>query len=148
MDTLHTKKHTILWADDDPDDLALMREIMQSTDHDCNIIEVDNGRKVMDYLHTVKHCKSFPCLIILDMNMPVLSGRETLAQIKSDAAFCNIPVVVFTTSSSELDKLFCKRYGVEMLTKPPNYAGLQKVIQTIVGFCVYHDKDNSKSERA
>jgi CheY-like chemotaxis protein len=148
MNTLNTKKHTILWADDDPDDLALMREIMQSTDHDFNIIEVDNGRKVLDYLHSVKQHRSFPCLIILDMNMPVLSGRETLAFIKADPALCNIPVVVFTTSNSELDKLFCKRYGVEMMTKPPNYTSLRQVIQTIISFCVYNDKDTSTTERA
>ncbi len=128
-------QHTILWADDDPDDMMIMREVLQEIDDDHQIVEVDNGRKVLDFLHAVQGQKTFPCLIVLDMNMPVLSGRETLVQIKSDKAFEDIPVVVFTTSNSELDRLFCKRYGAEMITKPPTFTSFKEVVLRLLHFC-------------
>ncbi len=136
MKNSHTKHYTILWADDDPDDLMIMREVLQGAEDDHHtIIEVDNGRKVLDYLQQTSNTQCFPCLIVLDMNMPVLSGRETLALIKSDKNFCSIPVVVFTTSASELDRMFCKRHGAEMITKPPTFTSFQEVVQRLLNFC-------------
>jgi CheY-like chemotaxis protein len=129
------KQPAILWADDDLDDIAIMRDVMFGIDNNHDIIEVDNGRKVLDYLHDAKQTNSFPCLIVLDMNMPILSGRDTLALIKSDPEFKNIPVVVFTTSNSNLDRLFCERYGVEMITKPVTYNSLKDTIQQLLSFC-------------
>jgi CheY-like chemotaxis protein len=129
------KKHTILWADDDPDDLALMREALQQTDQRFELVEAHNGRKALDYLDLVKHQKDFPCLIVLDLNMPVLNGRDTLAIIKSEEEYHSIPVVVFTTSGNEADRAFCSRFGVDMLTKPPSFEGLKQVAQKIVSLC-------------
>src|SRR5690349_11198056 len=97
-------KHTILWADDDADDLQMMQEVMHKTGRDYNIIEVQNGREALEYLNKAKQNSDFPCLIILDINMPVLDGKETLSIIKNTKEYNEIPVVVFTTSESELDK--------------------------------------------
>jgi CheY-like chemotaxis protein len=106
MKNSHTKQHTILWADDDPDDLMIMREVLQSADDDHHtIVEVDNGQKVL------------------------------LTRIKADKNLSSIPVVVFTTSASELDRTFCKRYGVEMITKPPTFASFQEVVHRLLNFC-------------
>lgn len=112
-----------------------MREALQKTDHRYEVVEVHNGRKVLDYLKFVKPKKDFPCLIVLDMNMPVLSGRETLAILKSEEDYQSIPVVVFTTSSSEMDRMFCHRFGVEMLTKPSSFDGLKGAVQQLLTFC-------------
>jgi CheY-like chemotaxis protein len=128
------KKKKILWADDDPDDLMLMRQVLQESEQDFDIIEVPNGREALNYLDKASD-KSLPCLIILDMNMPVLNGRETLAIIKSEKEYKNIPTVVFTTSSSELDKMFCKRYNVEMITKPPSFKNLNAAVHRLLSFC-------------
>ena len=130
-----TGKYEILWADDDQDDLMIMREVMQSITSECSIIEVENGRKVMDYLQTAKRANNFPCLIVLDMNMPVMSGRDTLAAIKADAVLSTIPLVVFTTSNSELDRVFCRRYGVDMHTKPLTYSGMRLVVTNLFEIC-------------
>ena len=69
------------------------------------------------------------------MNMPVLNGKETLSLLKKDEALKNIPVVFFTTSNSELDKMFSKKFGVEMVTKPPQYNELKKAVQKMLDFC-------------
>ncbi|MCU7551723.1 response regulator [Chitinophagaceae bacterium LB-8] len=135
MKTQHTRQHHILWADDDNDDLMLMREALEGIDHHHQITEANNGREVLDHLGSIEDPSQFPCLIILDMNMPILNGRETLAILKSEEKYSSIPVVVFTTSSSEMDRMFCRRFGVEMFTKPDDFVGHQQMIQQLLRFC-------------
>lgn len=127
-------KH-ILWADDDYDDLQMMREIMAKKHAAYEIVEVHNGKEALDYLNMAKEEADLPCLIILDINMPILDGKETLAIVKNSSAYRHIPVVVFTTSDSELDKLFCKRHNAEMVTKPPSFNTLSTALDKLLAFC-------------
>ena len=131
---METCRNTILWADDDLDDLMLMKEILVKYNKEFSIAEVRNGREALEFLHACKQTGHLPCLIILDINMPVLDGKETLSILKKDEAFKNIPVVVFTTSNSELDKLFCKKFQVEMITKPPHYKSLENAVLKLLNF--------------
>lgn len=127
------KKNTILWADDDVDDLMLMREILQKYGKDHDIIEVKNGKEALEFLEQAG--KDLPSLIILDINMPVMDGKETLSIIKNNEAYKNIPVVVFTTSASEMDKMFCKRFNTKMVTKPPSYTSLESTVIELLETC-------------
>ncbi|HEX2607451.1 MAG TPA: response regulator [Flavisolibacter sp.] len=129
------KKNYILWADDDQDDLLLMKEILFKNNRNLEIVEVSNGKEALQHLQTASDQSNLPCLIILDINMPVLDGKETLSIIKQTEAYQAIPAVVFTTSNSELDKLFCKKYNVEMITKPPNYKNLEAAVLRMLKFC-------------
>jgi CheY-like chemotaxis protein len=122
----------ILWADDDMDDLMLMRTVLEEMGETYDIREVNNGKEALDYLETGKKSSDLPSLIILDMNMPVVNGKEALSVIKKDESLKQIPVVFFTTSSSELDKMFCQRYGVKMITKPPNYRNLKEAVKMLL----------------
>lgn len=127
--------HTILWADDDYDDLQMMREILAKRKRDFEIVEVHNGKEALEYLKEAKEKSALPCLIILDINMPVLDGKETLSILKSTDDYKAIPVVVFTTSESELDKLFCKKFNTEMVTKPPSFSTLGAALDKLLNFC-------------
>ncbi len=129
-----SKKH-ILWADDDADDLMMMRHVLLDMEQQYDIKEVTNGREALDYLETRKHANDLPCLIILDMNMPVLNGKEALSIIKKDDELKSIPLVFFTTSNSQMDKLYCKRQGVDMITKPPRYSELKTAVRRLVEYC-------------
>jgi CheY-like chemotaxis protein len=128
-------KHTILWADDDFDDLQMMQEVMHSSGRDYRVVEVHNGREALAYLKQAKQNSELPCLIILDINMPVLDGKETLSVIKNTKEYKEIPVVMFTTSESELDKLYCKRFNTEMITKPPTFSTLSAALDKLLNFC-------------
>ncbi len=130
------EKKNILWADDDMDDLMLMRHVLHDIDEKYNIKEVSNGKEALDYLESGKQDNDLPCLIILDMNMPVLNGKETLNVIKKDKDLKDIPVVFFTTSNSELDRMYCKRFGVEMVTKPPQYNNLKEAVKRLLEYCL------------
>lgn len=127
-------KKTIYWADDDPDDIEIFREVLEQANNQYQINDFRNGRDLINRLHELEK-EEQPNLIILDMNMPVLNGRETLAILKSEEKFSSIPVVVFTTSRSEMDKLFCKRFNVEMITKPSAYEALKTMVPEFVKRC-------------
>lgn len=130
------KNRHVLWADDDMDDLMLMRHVLQDLGDEYHIAEVHNGQEALDYLQGAKKGENLPCLIILDMNMPVLDGKETLTRLKKDEILREIPVVFFTTSNSQIDKLYCKHHGVEMITKPPQYANLKEAVHKLLKYCV------------
>lgn len=135
-------KHTILWADDDADDREMFREVLKAHASDHEVIEFENGKELLNYLNDYgKH--HLPCLIVLDLNMPVLGGRETLATLKHDPKLQHIPVAVFTTSSNPADKNYCDRFQVVMLTKPPSYNQLKSAVERLVDLC-----DDQKQKRA
>jgi CheY-like chemotaxis protein len=129
------KQNTILWADDDLDDLMLMKEILFKNNRNYEIVEVRNGKEALQFLEQSAKENNLPCLIILDINMPIMDGKETLSIIKKTEGFKSVPIVVFTTSNSELDKLFCKRHNVEMITKPPHYKSLEQAVLRLLQFC-------------
>lgn len=128
-------KYTILWADDDYDDLQMMQEILEKKGKSFEIVEVHNGKEALEYLKQAEQKAALPCLIILDINMPVLDGKETLSIIKNTKEYSKIPTVVFTTSESELDKLFCKKFNTEMVTKPPTFSTLAMALDKLLTFC-------------
>lgn len=125
-------ENTILWADDDYDDLQLMQEILAQKNDDYKIVEVHNGKEALDYLDQTANP---PCLIILDINMPVLDGKETLSILKNSEEYKNIPVVVFSTSESEIDKLYCRKFNTELVTKPPTFSNLSAAVDKLLKFC-------------
>jgi CheY-like chemotaxis protein len=129
------KKRYILWADDDPDDLSLIKDILHKNNRDYDIVEAANGKQALSCLQRAKEEDNLPCLVILDINMPVMDGKQTLATIKRTESFQELPVVVFTTSSSELDKQFCNSFNVEMITKPPSYHKLEHSVLRMLSFC-------------
>jgi CheY-like chemotaxis protein len=127
-----TTKRYILWADDDMDDLMLMRHVLEDIGQEYDIREVNNGQEALEFLEKGKEESTLPALIILDMNMPIMNGKETLGVIKQDEKLKEIPVVFFTTSNSELDKMYCRRFNVEMITKPPQYASLRETVRSLL----------------
>ena len=127
-------KNTILWADDDLDDLEMFREVIKAHAPHHQLIEFSNGFDLLNYLQGLES-HNYPCLIVLDMNMPLLNGKETLFKIKNDPKLRDIPVAIFSTSISPVDKVDFSRYRVEMIAKPPNYDLLKARVQSLVELC-------------
>ena len=134
MSNTHPIRHTIFWADDDVDDLMVFGEILESHAPDHKVIQFTNGSKLLEHLTSIPR-EDMPCLIILDMNMPVLGGRQTLQQLKGEPAFGHIPIVIFTTSQSPVDKEFCARHQVSMFTKPTSLLELEALIVQLTHRC-------------
>lgn len=134
-------KNTILWADDDADDIYLVSQVLDEAGYDYNVVIVSNGREVIEYLSRLDK-KEFPCLIILDINMPVLDGKQTLVQLRKHPDFKSIAVVMFSTSNSPTDKMFCNHYDAELVTKPPSYEALKNSVATLLKLCVTTEKSS------
>jgi CheY-like chemotaxis protein len=128
-------KHTILYAEDDPDDVFVVRQAFQEYDGSVNLQHAPDGFETIEILKDAANRKSLPCLIILDINMPGMDGKETLIRIKQSPHFQNIPVVLFTTSSSEVDKSFARKWGAEFITKPLVFSELQELARTFLNLC-------------
>ncbi len=133
----HTLKPiSILMADDDPDDRMLMKQALAENELE-NVIEfVENGADLMDYLYKrgkYELEKTFrPGLILLDLNMPKMDGREALRLIKSDPDLRRIPVIVLTTSKAEEDIFQTYDLGVNsFICKPVRFQELVEVTREI-----------------
>ena len=128
-------KHTILYAEDDLDDLFIVKQAFELYDGDINIIHASNGFETLQHMADLEGKQRLPCLIVLDINMPGMDGRETLIQLKQHERFKKIPVVLFTTSSSSLDKAFAEKWGAKFITKPLVYAEMEKMVDTFIAYC-------------
>ena len=76
-----------------------------------------------------------PCLIILDINMPVMDGKVTLSKIKSLDKYRDIPVVMFSTSSSSAEKLYAQNMGADFITKPITYSDMESLVNQFAKRC-------------
>jgi CheY-like chemotaxis protein len=136
MDEMVRTATILLVEDDEEDQWATERAFEQSRIRN-KIVAVENGMRALDYLHNRgnfegKETNPPPDLIILDLNMPVMDGREFLDTIKKDPKFKRIPVVVMTTSKQEEDILKTYDLGVNSyVTKPVNMGGFLTVIQEL-----------------
>ncbi len=127
----------ILMADDDPDDCLMVKEALAENRIHNELDFVADGEQLMAYLHRrgayVKIAgRPLPGIILLDLNMPRMDGREAIAQIKSDPNLRHIPIVVLTTSKAEEDIFRSYDLGVNSyVTKPVTFAALVDVIKTV-----------------
>lgn len=111
----------ILYIEDDPGDARLTREIMETAKLLVNLTIVESGALAMAYLEKEEPFQDAPRpdLILLDLNLPDINGRDLLARIKSKDRFKAIPVVVLTTSDAEEDILKSYRLGASCYVKKP-----------------------------
>lgn len=131
------KKLVILVADDDEDDQLFTREAFEESKLLVDIRFVNDGLELLDYLKQQNKytnpddCPS-PSLILLDLNMPKMDGREALKEIKSDTALKTIPVVALTTSKAEQDVLKTYELGINsFITKPVAIGEFIEIARTL-----------------
>jgi CheY-like chemotaxis protein len=125
----------ILCVDDDEDDLFFIKEIIQSQGHSFEINEARNGWDALNYLQEGLKKDELPCLIIMDMNMPRMDGKQTIAKIKEDEELEKIPIVVFTTSSNVAHQKYFESQGIHFITKPFDYKVFTKEIINLLAYC-------------
>lgn len=117
-------KHTIVYAENDFDDYYLLKTAFEQVRQDIDLIHVDDGWELLEYLQTLNLSSLYPGLILLDINMDGIGGKETLKLLKATRRYSHIPVAMFTSSNSEKDKAFCREHGIEMFTKPSSFDAL------------------------
>ena len=131
----NTKACTILHIEDDPDDQQLFRNAVNSLGVSPEIIVAPDGAEGLKYLQLMKEKKTLPCIIVLDINMPKVNGREACIAIKKDEVLSTIPLIIFSTSSSMLDKIFFQGKNVEYITKPSKFSHIVAIASTMLRKC-------------
>lgn len=129
--------HTVLLVDDNPDDCEMIREAWEEMPIGHNLRIVYDGSDLLDYLYrrgvyVTRESAPRPSVILLDLNMPFVSGEEVLAEIRKDLTLSCIPIVVLTTSKAPKDIFQTARLGVNgYVQKPPTYVGYLQMLANI-----------------
>ncbi len=126
-------------ADDDLDDCALARDALELRGGSRDLRFVHDGEELLDYLyHRGDYADApapLPELILLDLNMPRMDGREALAAIKQDAKLRRIPVVVLTTSDAEEDVARSYDLGASsFIVKSTTFEGLVQSMEVVSAY--------------
>lgn len=124
----------ILLIEDDDDDVRLTKKAFENDRILNRVHRVEDGIEALEFLRREGMFTGAvrPDLILLDLNMPRMSGREVLKEIKEDTQFCSIPVVVLTTSDDERDVAASYQHlANSYVTKPVDLNKLREVLKTL-----------------
>lgn len=142
-----TKENTIrsdvpiLVVEDSMADFQTMQRLFKKAEIGNPVQHCETGQEAIDYLKSSEADgagENRPGLILLDLNLPGINGREILKQIKNSDNLRSIPVVVFTTSDSEKDINECYQQGANSyITKPVDLDRFREVIDTIKSYWFY-----------
>jgi CheY-like chemotaxis protein len=121
-------------VDDDPGDVLMIEEALESIGSPRKVFVVNDGEEAVAFLRQTGEFRDAPRpdVILLDLNMPRMDGRQVLAEIKSDVKLRSIPIVVLTTSQSPADIM--SSYALHAnayVTKPMNLDDLTEVVHKI-----------------
>ncbi len=127
----------ILLVDDDPGDAGLTKVALRQSASGCAIHHVGDGREAMEFLRRegVFRDVPIPHLVLLDLNMPRMDGRQVLDAMRSDPDLKVIPVVILTTSDAEADIEAAYALGANsFVTKPPDFNDFCAAIAQLAEF--------------
>ena len=120
----------ILLVEDDKVDVMTVNRALKEIKVTNPVVNLENGEEALKYLRDPGNVK--PCIILLDLNMPIMNGIEFLEVVKHDALLRRIPVVVLTTSGEQQDKVNSFDLGVAgYMAKPVDYRQFVEVMRTI-----------------
>jgi CheY-like chemotaxis protein len=123
-----------LYADDDRDDVQLVADAFGAFQDQIDLVTFSNGAQLLKYLEGLPS-NIAPCLIILDINMPVLNGRETLALIRESGRYKDTPVVMFSTSNTAGEREYARLFNAVFHSKPIHFAQLTAIVKEMVLQC-------------
>ncbi|RIV27376.1 response regulator [Fibrisoma montanum] len=128
----------VVWVvDDDPDDQLLMAMALRQIVPSIQVRFIDDGSELILLLNELE---SYPRLVILDLNMPVMNGFETLEEIRNIPQYQHLPVVILTTSRNAEDKERSMALGANgYYTKPANHNQTINIVSELVRHWQLHD---------
>jgi len=126
------KHPAILWVEDDPYYMNIIQAVFRADYSRYRLVAAQDGREALDYLEDAVRMRDLPCLIVLDINMPMLDGRATLQYLIRNPKLKGIKKVFFSNSQSSLDRFFSYHYGVPLLFKAPGAEACSDGIRTII----------------
>jgi CheY-like chemotaxis protein len=134
MNSEPTTKSLVLYVDDDKDDIELLRDAFERYP-DIELLTFSESYAFLRYVINGKSSTRIPSLILIDINMPVLNGKELLTMLRSYPHLRNVMIVMYTTSNFHGDKDFAKGLNARFVTKPVERQELNTVINELLANC-------------
>ena len=130
------RNELILMVDDDEEDRFLLKDTFEELGYGPCIHFEEDGEKAVAYLQRCQAQGRLPRLIILDLNMPRLNGRQTLQYLKNDPALKDITVVIYSTSLNPHERDECLALGAHSyLVKPSSYKESIDIAHHFFSYC-------------
>lgn len=125
----------ILIVDDNPADVELLRDAFADLRIPADFLVASDGDEALDLLARIRAAEAKPpTAILLDLNMPRVTGREVLAHVKGDSELSRIPTIILTSSSSPKDQAECLAMGADAyFTKPSTLEELEELVHRVQG---------------
>ena len=118
-------------VDDDADDRYLVEDTFLRAGYSGAFRQFENGPQFLEYLHKTP-TPDLPGILFLDLNMPVIDGKQVLKEVKRSDRVSQIPVIVFTTAISDLEKRLCFQMGASAyITKPSSLSDMMEMVKGI-----------------
>lgn len=146
MTESNNPKSIVLYADDDTDDIELVRDAFAQHSINVELVTFTNGVEALAFLNNLTPLDATPCLVILDINMPLLDGKEVLSRLKQMKPFEKVPVILFSTSSQRADKEFADKYGAGFITKPLSAHQMEAIIEEFIEHCTEDVKSKIRKQ--
>jgi chemotaxis family two-component system response regulator Rcp1 len=130
----------VLLVEDSAGDVRLAQEAFRASDKPVHLHVVGDGVEAMAFLrHEGIHKNALrPNLILLDLNLPIMDGREFLARVKSDASLSSIPTIVLTASDAKEDVVYCYQHHANcFVRKPDQWATFESVVKHMNKFWLF-----------
>ena len=130
-------RHDILLVEDNPDDVELTRLAFAEAGEPHRLHVIRDGAEALDYLlgrgrHAGREVADLPALVLLDLNLPLLDGREVLQAIRAEDATRRLPVVVLTTSAEPFDVEQAYALGANSyIQKPVEFERFVEVVRQV-----------------
>lgn len=126
------KYSNILLVDDDLDDRMLFEQIVGETNPDVHVHTAENGLEMVAWLDKCTD-QDLPDLVILDQNMPKMTGRESLIFLKESPRYKKIPVILYSTCQVRDFYLSCRELGaLDVIDKPDTIQAYRDMISQIL----------------
>jgi len=124
------KNKTLIIIDDDEEDVMMLCDVVRELDNNIDFVIANNGE---DALEKIQALQSLPDFIFLDLNMPRMNGKQCLKEIRKNDNYSGVPVIIYTTSSSERDKVESAELGIShFIIKPNTYQEIFTVVESIL----------------
>lgn len=140
-------KSLVLYADDDVDDRDLIKEAFDEFSPVVELVTFEEGGALLQYLQNLLPLQPKPCLVILDINMHGLDGKQTLLRLRGLKEHNEVPVVLFTTSTLPSEAAFAQAHNAGFVTKPLHGAQIRNIVNEFIGHCGNDLKEKIKRHR-
>jgi CheY-like chemotaxis protein len=132
MPNRYKQRAVVLLVEDNPDDVVMIREAFEQSLVPIQLYVVSNGEQAIKFVRRTDVTAPRPSLILLDLNLPIRNGLDVLADLKSDAEFGSIPIIILTTSQYPGDVQQCySLHANAYIVKPADFDGFADVIRQI-----------------